>query len=110
MRSSIKSDNLDYCGILREVDTHRTNAKSQTSVLFSSRRLLQQMCAFLLGRYHQSPALMVWHLVGAEQASVLLHCVDPSCTRTVLYSIPAAVPVSLLHKNNRFYGAIFNWI
>ena len=58
----------------------------------------------------QSPELMVWHLGCAEQASVPLHCVDPSCTHTAQCSTPAVGRVSYLQNNNRFCGVIFNWV
>ena len=51
---------------------------------------------------------MVWHPVGAEQTSVLPHCVDPSCTRTVLCLILAAIRVSRLQKTNNYRSVILH--
>ena len=53
--------------------------------------LLQRTCAFRLGRFRRSPAPAVRRLAGAEEASVRLRCVDPSCTRTAPRSPPVVV-------------------
>ena len=47
------------------------------------------MCAILLVRVLQSPPLTAQRPDGAEEASVRLRCVDPSCVRTVPRSPPA---------------------
>ena len=51
---------------------------------------------------------MVRHLSGAEVASIPLHCVDPSCTRTVLCLILAAIRGSRLQKTNNYRSVILH--